>query len=80
MVETPLIMLPEGSEATILGLKGGAGFVQKLADMGFVPGTRIKVIKNQRNGPMMVFIRGMTVGIGRGIAMKIMVRPVNQQL
>ena len=74
MVETTLSMLPEGAEATIVRFQGGPGLVQKLADMGFVPGTRVKVIKNQRNGPMMVWVRGVTLGIGRGIASRIMVR------
>jgi ferrous iron transport protein A len=74
MAEIPLSMLPEGSEAVIVGFQGGPGMVQKLADMGFVPGTRIKVVKNQRNGPMMVWVRGVTLGIGRGVATRIIVR------
>ena len=74
MTDMALSMLPEGSEAVIVGFQGGPGLVQKLADMGFVPGTRVKVVKNQRNGPMMVSVRGVTFGIGRGIATRIIVR------
>ncbi len=74
MTDMALSMLPEGSEAVIVGFQGGPGLVQKLADMGFVPGTRVKVVKNQRNGPMMVSVRGVTLGIGRGIATRIIVR------
>jgi len=78
MAQIPLSALPEGSEAIIAGFSGGAGFAQKLADMGLVPGTRIKVVKNQRNGPMMIWVRGVTLGIGRGVSMKVLVQPVNQ--
>ena len=74
MTDMALSMLPEGSEAVVVGFQGGPGLVQKLADMGFVPGTRVKVVKNQRNGPMMVSVRGVTLGIGRGIATRIIVR------
>ncbi len=78
MVQIPLSNLTEGAEAVVVGFRGGARLMQKLADMGFVPGTAVKVIKNQRNGPMMVSIRGITLGIGRGVAMKIMVEPRNR--
>lgn len=77
MTEMTLSMLPEGSQAVIMGFRGGPGLVQKLADMGFVPGTKVKVVKNQRNGPMIVSIRGVTLGIGRGIATRIVVRARN---
>ena len=78
MAQVPLSTLPEGAEARVTGFSGGARFMRKLADMGFVPGTRIRVVKNQRNGPMMVWIRGITLGIGRGVAMKIMVEPIKR--
>ncbi len=71
MSRMPLSMVPEGSEVVIVGFKGGARFVQKLADMGFVPGTRVKVIRNQRGGPMIVLLREGRLAIGRGVAMKV---------
>jgi len=70
----PLSMVQEGTEVVVVGFKGGARFVQKLADMGFVPGTKVKVVRNQRSGPMIVILRGMQLAIGRGIATKIEVR------
>lgn len=71
----PLSAVSEGSDVVIMGFRGGARFVQKLADMGFVPGTELKVIRNQREGPMIVLLRGMRLAIGRGIATKIDVSP-----
>ena len=70
----PLSMVQEGAEVIVVGFKGGARFVQKLADMGFVPGTKVRVLRNQSSGPMIVILRGMQLAIGRGIATKIEVR------
>ena len=67
----PLSMVPEGSEVRVIGFRGGATFVQKLTAMGFVPGSRVKVIRAQYRGPMIVTVRGSQVAIGRGIASKI---------
>lgn len=67
----PLSMAPEGSEVRVIGFRGGATFVQKLTAMGFVPGSRVTVIRSQRAGPMIVLVRGSQVAIGRGVASKI---------
>lgn len=67
----PLSVVPEGEEVRILGFRGGAQFVQKLSAMGFVPGSRIRVIRSQSGGPMIVLIRGSQMAIGRGVASKI---------
>lgn len=67
----PLSMVQEGSEVRVIGFRGGAGFVQKLTAMGFVPGSRLKVIRSQTGGPMIVLIKGAQMAIGRGIASKI---------
>ena len=67
----PLSMVPEGAEVRIIGFRGGAMFVQKLTAMGFVPGARLKVIRSQRGGPMIVLIKGSQMAIGRGVASKV---------
>lgn len=69
-----LSMVPEGDEVVIVSFRGGSRFVQKLAAMGFVPGAKVKVVKSQNMGPLIVSIKGSRMAIGRGIATKIEVR------
>jgi Fe2+ transport system protein FeoA len=49
---------------------------ERMAAMGFVPGTELEVEANYGRGPVIVRIRGACVALGRGQANKLMVRPV----
>jgi len=70
----PLAVVEEGKTAVIIGFRGGAGAVQKLISLGFLPGTPVRVVRNQRTGPLVVEIKGTRVALGRGLAMKVEVR------
>lgn len=52
----------------------------RLAEMGFHPGAQVKMESKHspgRGGPVAVTVKGSKVGLGRGIARKIIVNPVN---
>ncbi len=51
----------------------GPRMEHRLKSMGFLPGTRIKMIKNDPGTPLIVGIGDCRVCIGRGIAMRVMV-------
>ena len=57
--------------------EGGDSAMAKLADMGLLPGERIKVINNTGIGPVTLEIKGSKVAIGHGLARKIMVEEGN---
>jgi ferrous iron transport protein A len=69
-------MLQENCEAVIVEVRGGMGLTRRLAEIGFTNGTRVKVLHSAPPGPMLVMVRGSRIALGRGIAMKIMVNPV----
>ena len=69
----PLIMLPEGAQATVVEVYGGRGLCRRLAEMGFNVGDRVRMIKNHRPGPVMVEVKDSRVALGTGITMKIIV-------
>ena len=69
----PLIMLPEGAQATVIEVHGGRGLCRRLAEMGFNVGDRVRMIKNHRPGPVIVEVKDSRVALGRGVAMKIIV-------
>lgn len=54
-------------------LEGGHGAMQRLTDMGLIPGGRLKVSHNSGYGPVTVLIKGAKVALGHGLAAKIMV-------
>jgi ferrous iron transport protein A len=70
----PLAFFPENTEGKIVGLAGGRGLTQRLAEMGFTPGTKVRVSCSQYPGPILVDIKGSRVALGRGVAMKIMMK------
>ncbi|MHA1450754.1 MAG: FeoA family protein [Candidatus Hodarchaeales archaeon] len=69
----PLSNLTEGHRGIIRYLNGGPRVVNRIAELGFVPGEKVKVMKNFGFGPVMVEIRGSRMGIGRGLSEKIIV-------
>ncbi len=48
----------------------------RLNYMGLVPGELVKIVQNNAPGPVVVAVKGSRLCLGRGIACKLMVRPV----
>jgi len=55
-------------------IEGGRGAIQRLTDMGLIPGERLKVVHNSGYGPVIVLIKGVRVALGHGLAAKIFVK------
>ncbi len=68
-----LASVKHGVEVTIIEIDGGFGIRRKLADMGLVPGTRVKVMNRNTLGPVILAVRNYRLAIGRGVASKIKV-------
>ena len=69
----PLAMAYSGEEVTIVDIRGGRGLARRLADMGLIPGTTLRVINSQMPGPILIDLRGSRLVLGFGVAQKIMV-------
>ena len=73
----PLAMASQGESLQILQLKGSEGTVHRLIAMGFVPGSKIKLI-NIIGSSVIVAIGDNRIGLGVGMAQKIMcIKEVN---
>ncbi len=86
--QVPLGLLSAGEAAEVLDVSGnhrrGAccpgkhsprGSLQcRIEDMGLRPGQRVEMLNNEGRGPMLVRIDESRIAIGRGVAMKVMVR------
>ena len=69
----PLAMVRPGEKVTMVGIRTGWGLTKRLADMGLVPGTTLRVVNSQMPGPVIVEVRGSRLVLGHGVAQKIMV-------
>ncbi|NWF51740.1 MAG: ferrous iron transport protein A [Nitrospirae bacterium] len=67
-----LSSLREGEEGSIYSIFGRRGILNRLASMGLVPGTKIKVLRNSW-GPVIVLASNTRLAIGRGQATKIFI-------
>ncbi len=70
---TPLSELQPGQEGIVRALRGGHGFISRLAALGFTPGAPLVVVRNAGSGPLIVSIRGSRVALGRGEAAHVLI-------
>jgi len=69
----PLAMVNPGEVVTVVSVRAGWGLTRRLADMGLVPGTTLRVINSQMSGPVIIDLRGSRLVLGHGVAQKIIV-------
>ncbi|MEG4013338.1 MULTISPECIES: FeoA family protein [unclassified Microcoleus] len=67
----PLAMASVGEKLRIVTLRGSEGYVRRLIGMGFVSGTELQIISHS-GGSVIVAIGENRIGLGAGMAQKIM--------
>ena len=72
--EVFLDQLVAGTWAVVRELRGGRGFVSRLAGMGVSAGCQIEMLQNPARGPLLVLVRDTRIALGRYEASKILVR------
>ena len=72
----PLSMLGCGNRGRIADLTGGPGMNRRLCELGLVPGEMVTIVPGGMGGQMVVLAGNTRLGIGRGMAHRIMVRPL----
>jgi len=66
---------PNGAALRVVSVSAGRGAKQRLANLGIVPGVKIKKTKSGiLRGPVEVIVRGSNIVLGRGLAVKVMVK------
>jgi ferrous iron transport protein A len=69
----PLAMVGPGEVAQVVDVRAGRGLSRRLADMGLLPGTEVRVISGHGPGPLVLEVKGTRLALGHGIAQKVMV-------
>jgi ferrous iron transport protein A len=72
----PLAMASPGKLLAIISVNAGWRLQRKLLDMGLTPGVQIRIVNSQYAGPVLIDLRGSRLGLGRGVAQKILVKEV----
>ncbi|MCD6510376.1 MAG: ferrous iron transport protein A [Thermoprotei archaeon] len=75
----PLLMLNPGEEGEVIQIDGGWGIVRRLAELGIYPGAIVRMM-NKSWGPVVILVSGVRIAIGRGMARRILVRPIRRSL
>ena len=70
----PLSMIPAGERVTVVEFRGGRHSTHRLLNMGLNIGDSLEVISNNFQGPFLLRIKDTRLGIGHGVAHKILVK------
>jgi Fe2+ transport system protein FeoA len=64
-----------GEELTVIRVNAGYRAKVRLANLGIIPGVKIKKMKNAPfRGPIEIKVKGSSLVLGRGLASRILVR------
>jgi len=72
----PLAMAREGETVLVHCVDCGMGLKRRLCDLGLYDNTKIKIVKNDISGPIIITVKDSKLVIGRGQANKILVEGV----
>lgn len=78
----PLTRLPVGSRGRISSLPGEPGVASKLVTLGLLPGKVVRILENRSSypwAPILVEVEGIRVVLGRGVASRILVEPLDSE-
>lgn len=68
--------MPAGQDVNVIAINAGCGMESRLTGLGIRKGINVKVMRNDMRGPMVLQVNNSRVMLGRGMALKIVVRAV----
>jgi Fe2+ transport system protein FeoA len=71
----PLSMIAQGQRIRLVEITAGRRLRRRLTELGLTPGVEIEIVQDQ-GGPLLLAVRDTRLALGRGMAHKIIVRPV----
>lgn len=74
----PLPMASEGERLRVVALRAGRSADRRLIEMGITVGTEITLIQAGGEGPLLVAVSDARLGLGRGMAHKVLVAPIGE--
>ncbi|MBL7161062.1 MAG: ferrous iron transport protein A [Anaerolineales bacterium] len=72
----PLAMAAIGEQVRLESINGGEKLTHRLTTLGLTPGVELSVVQDA-GGPLLISVRDSRIALGRGMAHKVMVRPLD---
>jgi ferrous iron transport protein A len=66
--------LDVGQEAEVFGVDAGRKARCRLASLGLIPGSKLRVVANCRYGPMLLSLGETRLMVERGVATKVLIK------
>ena len=60
-----LSSLAVGTDAVIESIDGDTRFISRVTSIGITPGSKVKVIKNDRNRPLLIYSRDTMIALNK---------------
>ena len=73
----PLAIASIGQEVEFVAVQGGRRLQLRLAEVGFRPGVRFRVLARGRPGPFIICLNDTRMMLGHGMVPRILVRPAS---
>ena len=72
-----LLKVKNGRWVRVTGFRGGHGIQQRLTQLGFLPGNKIRIIRTAPfHGPLLLEVEGREIVLGRGVAAHVLVEKI----
>ncbi len=71
----PLSMAAIGQTVRLININAGKRLTHRLTELGMTPGTEMTILQDA-GGPLLLSVRDSRVALGRGMAHKMLVRPL----
>ncbi len=55
----------ENGEALVSGVNGDTRFMSRITSIGLTPGCKVRVVKNDKNRPLLVYTRDTMIALNR---------------
>lgn len=69
----PLALARKGERVKVSRVSGGKGIVKRMMDLGLRSGTEVEIVSTSSAGPFVIRLGRQRLGIGFGMAQKILV-------
>ena len=66
----------ENREALVSEVNGDTRFMSRITSIGLTPGCRVRVVKNEKNRPLLVYTRDTMIALNRNECKGILVEEV----
>lgn len=73
-----LSQMKEGEEGIVDSVDGDSRYISRITSIGITPGCKIRIIKNDKNRPLIVFSRDTMIALNSKESTNIKVMEVNQ--